>query len=122
MTNDEARAYFVSKGLTYPQITENMIARLQEFLSIELEIYRTSGGKHAEGMGMKLRRPLKKKIKILKRNGLQFAYLRVDGSYFHDREAISFNRDGFIGFGGEFSSVNVQPMLKAFCNWCDEIA
>lgn len=99
-----------------------MFIRLQEILSNELEIYRTSGSKHAEEMGLKLRKPLKKKIKILKRNGLQFAYLRVDGSYFHDREAISFNRDGFIGFGGEFSSVNTQPMLKAFCKWCDEIA
>ena len=122
MTNDEARAYFVSKGLTYSSITENMFTRLQELLSNELEIYRTSGGKHAEEMNLKLRKPLKKQIKILKRTGLQFAYLRVDGSYFHNREAISFNRDGFIGFGGEFSSANTQPMLMAFCKWCDEIA
>lgn len=57
MTNDEARAYFVSKGLTYSSITENMFTRLQELLSNELEIYRTSGGKHAEEMNLKLRKP-----------------------------------------------------------------
>lgn len=122
MTNDEARAYFVSKGLSYSKITENMIARLQELLTIELEKYLVYGGKHAKEMGLTLRKPLKKQIKILKRTGLQFAYLRVDGSYFHNREAISFNKDGFIGFGGKFSSVNIQPMLKAFCKWCDEIS
>lgn len=120
--NDDARAYFVEKGLTYAHITQEKLNSLQKLLAAELTAYRNSGNEHAEQMGMYLRKPLKKHTKILKRTGLQYAKFRVDGSYFHNREAITFNRDGFIGFGGEFSSVNTQPMLKAFCKWCDEIA
>lgn len=120
--NDDAREYFIEKELSYSQITENDLGKLQTLFKEELELYRNSGNQHAIEMGLKFRKPLKKNIKVLKRTGLQYAYFRVDGSYFHNREAISFNKDGFIGFGGEFSSVNTQPMLKAFMRWCDEIS
>ncbi|MFY0516500.1 hypothetical protein ACOMCU_01525 [Lysinibacillus sp. UGB7] len=120
MKNDDARAYFVEKGLTYSIITEAFIEQLEIFITEELNAYRlTENGK---SMDMRLRKTLKKQVKILKRTGLIFAYLRVDGSYFHNREAISFNKDGFIGFGGEFSSNNTQPYLKAFVRWCDFVA
>lgn len=122
MTNDEARTYFVEKGLSYDDVTEANLDSLERLLILTLAEYRTSGDEHAEQMGMYLRKRLKKHTKILKRTGLQYAMFRVNGSYFENREAITFNRDGFIGFGGEFSSVNVQPMLKAFCSWCDEIS
>lgn len=115
--NDDARAYFVEKGLTYSMLTEALIEQLKVFVSEELDMYRlTEDGK---AMDMRLRKTLKKQVKVLKRSGLIFAYLRVDGSYFENREAISFNKDGFIGFGGEFSSNNTQPYLKAFIRWCD---
>lgn len=118
-TNEEARQYFKDKGFTYADIDYARLNELQNFLAHELYAYRHSGDAHAKDMGMHVRKPLKKHSKVLKRTGLQYAYFKVDGSYFENREAISFNRDGFIGFGGEFSSVNVQPMLKAFCAWCD---
>ena len=44
----------------------------------------------------------------------------VDGMYFADREAISFNDDGFIGFAGWSDSKNVQPFYRAFKSWMDE--
>lgn len=120
--NEEARDYFKQKNLSYLQIDQGKLDILQELLAEELAVYRNSGDEHAQQMRMKLRKPLKKHTKILKRTGLIYAAFKVDGSYFENREAISFNRDGFIGFGGEFSSVNVQPMLKAFFKWCDKIA
>ena len=48
------------------------------------------------------------------------AYIRVDGPYFEDREAISINPDGFIGFAGWADSRNERPFLVAFARWMDE--
>lgn len=53
---------------------------------------------------------------------VEAAFLRVDGSYFEDREAISFNGDGFIGFCGWASSKNERPFLDAFEEWCAWLA
>ncbi|PLS19371.1 hypothetical protein CVD28_02855 [Bacillus sp. M6-12] len=121
MTRDEARAYFKNKGLTYQDIKEGDINRLVTLLGESLEDYRLHGGEHAESMGMTIRKPRVRDVKILKRTGFQYAYLRVKGSYFEGREAISFNRDGFIGFGGELDSKNIAPIIKAFCKWCDSL-
>ena len=48
------------------------------------------------------------------------AYVRVDGPYFDDREAISINPNGFIGFAGWADSRNERPFLVAFARWLDE--
>lgn len=122
LQNEQARVYFNEKGLSYKDITAEKLDLLETLLVSELAAYRNSGDKHAAEMALQLRKPLKKDRKILKRTGLHYANFRVSGSYFQNREAISFNRDGFIGFGGEFSTANVQPMLKAFIKWCKEIA
>jgi hypothetical protein len=119
LNRDEARDYFKNKGLSYTDVTEEDIRDLVQFLSEELKEYVKNGGEHAKTMDMKARKPLVKHVKILKRTSLQYAYLKVKGSYFDSREAISFNKDGFIGFGGELDDKNVQPILKAFCRWCD---
>jgi hypothetical protein len=119
LNRDEAREYFKDKGLSYADITEEDLRDLVQFLSEEFKIYSKNGGEHAKAMDLKSRKPLVKHVKILKRTGLQYAYLKVKGSYFDSREAISFNENGFIGFGGELDDKNVQPILKAFCRWCD---
>lgn len=119
MTRDEAREYFKNAGLSYADLNEEDIQKLLEILSEELTLYYKNGGEHAQQMAMKVRKPRIIDIKCLKRTGLQYAFLKIDGGYFERREGISFNKNGFIGFGGEFSDVNVQPILKAFCRWCD---
>ena len=48
------------------------------------------------------------------------AYIRVDGPYFEDREAISINPDGFIGFAGWADSRNERPVVCAVARWLDE--
>lgn len=60
--------------------------------------------------------------KKMSKKGLVRARFRIDGSYFSKREGITFNENGFIGFAGEFSTVNTQPILDAFIEWCDKIA
>ena len=38
------------------------------------------------------------------------------------REAVSFNRDGFIGFAGWADSSNVRPILDGVEKWLDFLA
>lgn len=121
MNRDEARNYFKNIGLSYANLQIQDINTLLNIVSEELELYLKTGGEHAEAMGMEVRKLLKKDVKILK-DGLKYAFIRVKGSYFESREAISFNQNGFIGFGGELDDKNVQPLLKAFCRWCDKIS
>ncbi|WPS85523.1 hypothetical protein SMD22_00250 (plasmid) [Brevibacillus halotolerans] len=121
MNRNDAREHFENSGLSYSKIKEEEIKKLVDILSEELSSYLEYGGDHAQEMGMRVRKPRVKDIKCLKK-GLVYAYIKIDGSYFERREGISFNKDGFIGFGGEFSDVNVEPILKAFCRWCDTIA
>ena len=122
LTRDEARAYFKNLGLSYQAISEEDIQLLLSALSKELELYKNNGEEYSKQMDMKVRKPLVKDVKILKRTGLKHASLKIDGSYFEKREAITFNVDGFIGFGGELCEKNVQPILRAFHSWCDMIA
>lgn len=48
------------------------------------------------------------------------AYIRVNGPYFEDREGISLEPGGFIGFAGWADSRNERPFLVAFARWMDE--
>jgi hypothetical protein len=121
MKREEARKYFENKGLDYSKIKKEDIEVLISYVSKELKTYLKEGGFHAQQMSMELRKPRVKDIKVLK-SGLQYARIRIKGSYFDDREGITFSQTGFIGFGGEFSDVNVAPILKAFCKWCDTLA
>lgn len=45
--------------------------------------------------------------------------LKVSGPYFSDREAITFNADGLIGFAGWADEVNVEPFIRGFVRWVD---
>lgn len=121
MTRDKAREYFKSKGLDYSKINLEDIKKLSEIASEELEEYLKKGGFHAQQMGMNVRKLRVKDVKVLKKTGLQCARIKIQGSYFHDREGITFSSTGFIGFGGELSDTNIQPILKAFYRWCDVV-
>jgi hypothetical protein len=49
-------------------------------------------------------------------------YFLLNSHYFTQREAISFNSDGFIGFAGWADSGNKSPLMSAFVEWVDTIA
>lgn len=117
---EHAREHFQRCDLDYSMITLEDINKLIDMVSEELQSYLGYGGEHSKQMDMKVSKLRKKDVKVLK-NGLQYARIQIDGSYFKRREAITFSSTGFIGFGGELSDVNVQPILKAFCRWCDSI-
>lgn len=117
-TNNEAREYFKSKGLTYDDITEGELLVLVMLLNKELKAavkdYETS----VDSMHLSKRMDIKKKT-----NGsIVSCYLYLNAHYFTQREAISFNPDGFIGFAGWADQGNTNPLLRAFLKWCDMIA
>lgn len=120
LDRNEAREHFKNSGLNYEILNAEHIKSLSDILSSELDNYYVNGGEHAKQMDLKLSKSRVKDVKVLK-SGLKYARLQVDGSYFKRREAITFSQTGFIGFGGELDDKNVQPILIAFCRWCNEI-
>lgn len=117
-TNDEARQYFTDKGLTYADITEGDILVLIGNLNKELKKSNKAEETSVDTMH------ISKKVAIKKnRDGsIINCYLYMNSHYFTQREAISFNTDGFIGFAGWADQGNTNPILRAFIGWCDYLA
>lgn len=117
LTRDEARKHFDDLGISYESIKEIDVRKLSNILESELIDYFEHGGDHAKQMDMKVSKLRKKDMKF-EDGKLVSARIQIDGSYFKRREGITFNENGFIGFGAEFSDINVQSILEAFCKWC----
>lgn len=117
-TTNEAREYFKNKGLTYDSITEGDILTLAMMLEKEIKKSNKAGETSVSTI------TLSKKIGMEKKtNGhIMCCFLYVNSHYFEQREAISFNRDGFIGFAGWADQGNTNPLLRGFLKWCDYLA
>lgn len=109
------REKFTNIGLNYNLLNESHIQKLRYHLSQE---FKTFDG----NITFSLSPERKKDMKVLKRTGLQYASIRVDGDYFSKREAITFNSDGFIGFAGWASGYDLKPFADAFEKWMDWLA
>lgn len=120
MNREEARKYFKDLGLSYDIVTPLQMRKLANMIEVELIDYLENGEFHAGQMNMRVASQKVKNTKFLD-NKLIYYFIKIDGAYFKEREGISFNEKGFIGFGGEFSDVNVAPILKAFCKWCNDL-
>lgn len=116
-TNDEAREYFSTCGLTYDDITEGDILALVLMINSELKKSNKSGETSVNTMTLSKNIEIKKKT-----NGtIRSCYLYLNSHYFTRREGISFNEDGFIGFAGWADSSNLNPLKRAFLKWCDQL-
>lgn len=117
-TNEEARQYFRRKGLSYHDITEGDILSLLMLLNREIKKSNKAGETSVSTMHMSSKIYMKKRT-----NGTIInCFLYVNSHYFTRREAISFNEDGFIGFAGWADQGNINPLLRAFLRWCDDLA
>ena len=116
-TTDEARAYFKEKGLTYGDITEGDILVLTMLLQRELK---KSNKEEETSCDMSL--SAKMNMKKRSNGSIICCFLYMNAHYFTQREAISFNQDGFIGFAGWADQRNTNPLLRAFLKWCDYMA
>jgi len=108
---EKARNQF-NEAFDYTNLRNIHIEQLRLLVSHELAL-------HDEEMDMSLKSPLKKDLVVLKTRGLKYASIKVDGPYFSDREGITFNQDGFIGFAGWASGSNLKPFVIAFEKWLD---
>ena len=116
-TNDEAREHFIECGLNYNNITEGDILTLVLMLNKELKI----SNEKRETSVSTIRLSPKIDINTNEDGSIKWCYLYMNSHYFTEREAISFNRDGFIGFAGWADSSNLNPIKKAFWKWCDSL-
>lgn len=117
-TNNEARQYFRDKGLTYDDITEGDILSLLMLLNREIKKSNKAGETSVNTMHMSSKITMKRRTNgtIIK------CFLYINSHYFTQREAISFNEDGYIGFAGWADQGNTNPLLRAFLRWCDDLA
>ena len=107
-TNNEARAYFAGKGLTYADVTEGDILTLVMLLNKHIKKANADCETSMGSMYLSRRIDLKRKT-----NGaLISCFLYVN----------SFNADGWIGFAGWADQGNTNPILRAFIEWCDALA
>lgn len=117
-TTEEAREYFRSKGLTYDDITEGDILTLVMLLNKHIKAANKEHETSVDSLYLSRKMNIKKN-----RNGtIMECYLYVNSHYFTQRECISFNIDGFIGFAGWADQGNTNPILRAFLEWCDILA
>ena len=116
--NNAAREYFKSKGLTYANVTSGDICILAMLLNKNVK---TANKRHEMSTdSMHMSDKIKSKYKT---NGeIISCYLFINSHYFTQREAISFNEDGFIGFCGWADDRNTAPIVAAFMEWVDYLA
>jgi hypothetical protein len=109
MTRDEARKAFALSGLTYAVVTRPNIETLRKMIDAEMKMAALMDGTYRMRKICRLRMyPL----------GIG-AELRCKSHYFDNREAVSFNHDGFIGFAGWADDNNIKPVLAGFVAWID---
>lgn len=107
-----ARVYFNQKGLKYSDINEGDILVLCMLLQKELK-----SDKHNSSTKMRLSPEIESRYE---RDGqLLECSILVNSHYFKNRECITFNPDGFIGFCGWADEKNAVPIVEAFKRWCD---
>jgi len=111
---EEARNLFKNEyNLTYKNISSRELFKLYSILKTELENYKIEG----QFILMKKIKIQINSINFYEDGSIEYAFFRCKGSWFDDREAISFNRDGFIGFAGWSDDTNIIPFVQAFKKW-----
>lgn len=108
MDRENARDLFARSGLTYRVITPGNMQRLRTLINERMIASGCMGG------------ALRCRQRATVRKG--YAELRCKTSYFDNREAVTFNTDGFIGFAGWAADENVRPILDGFSAWVKELA
>lgn len=110
-----ARDYFKKCNLTYDDITMNDLYKLIQILNTKI----AEAGSCMLMINEPKLRGRYTNVKLNKNGKLVFAELRVKGTYFDDREAITFNDDGWIGLCGWADMKNLTPFAMGFIEWCD---
>jgi len=106
LNRDQARKRYEEADLSFFPLTLERMTALRDSINDEMLKAGLMGGT------LHMKHP--SNIEIHK-NGC--ALLRCKSHYFEEREAVTFNEDGFIGFAGWADDSNVQPILLGFLAW-----
>lgn len=107
-----AREAFKKSGLTYDIVTRENLQRLRNIINakmIKSRFIRRSFRCH--------QRPF-----LQDDCGELYAGIKCKAYYFRDREAVTFNGNGFIGFAGWADDTNIKPIIEGFIDWVKEMA
>jgi len=117
-SNQDCRDRFKQMGLSYDDITEGDILALVMLLNREIKKSNKTGETSVNTTR------LSKKIIIKQKPTGQIleCYLFMNSHYYTQRECISFNKNGFIGFAGWADDGNTNPIRRAFLEWCSIVA
>lgn len=113
---EDARAWFKHCNLSYDLIDMNDLYDLIKILNRDIA--------ESNSFLIMIEPPIvkgKNKNVIFKNNKLVYASIRVRGDYFTDREGITFNNDGFIGFVGWGDMQRAILFTSAFKEWCTKL-
>lgn len=116
LTKDILRKQF-SERYGIERLQPNDVHALEGYVAIECARHDQDGA----NMQMRLSSDQPTELRVTKDcSHVKCAFIRVDGRYFDNREAISFYEDGFVGFAGWADSKNERPFLRAFWQWMND--
>lgn len=113
LTRDAAREIWRETGLQISDLTLGDLAALRRSLD-----------KTMRGSGL-IRGSFRidGRARVRRESGrVVFAELRCRSCYFEGRQAVTFERGGFVCFAGWADDTNLQPVLEAFIRWARERA
>lgn len=119
---DEARAMF-AEHFSYKLINRDLINSLIIRLKQKLASFENNGFKMYVNSG-KLQGSFDSEGRLLSFSircigMIQHSPYHAPFVHFDDREAITFGKDGFIGFCGWADNINSKPFLEAFKDWVE---
>ncbi|WP_331373816.1 hypothetical protein [Sinorhizobium chiapasense] len=117
MTRDEARALWASSGLTYAVLTLGRLQDLRDLIGAEMKASGLFSPSNRTAGTYRMHSKIDANIGA---DGW-WAGLQCRSYYFKNREAVSFNGNGLIGFAGWSDETNVQPILAGFSKWVETL-
>lgn len=106
LTRDQMRSAYAASGTSGKPITFERAQCLRDLINAEMLSDGLMDGTYH------MRHPATIKV-----HDDGSAELRCQSHYFDNREAVTFNSDGFVGFAGWADESHVQPILRGFQNW-----
>ncbi len=113
LTREDARHAWAGTGLRVRDLSRSDLNALRSRLDLSLRASGLIRGSFR----------MERRIGIRADDGrVRTAELRCRSDYFADRQAVTFEESGFVGFAGWADELNVQPVLIAFTGWARERA
>lgn len=99
-TREKARELIAEAGITVESVTIEQLSALRGYINSRMVI----SGNYRDSYRMN--------------DGVSL-YMTCRTDQWDEREAVSFNRDGFIGLAGWSDGTNIKPILQGIGDWLE---